>query len=233
MQWSRPRRRASFGIAAGLAATAATAVLALTRNGGAGSTPLPLAPLSTLGHLRPSAAPGRLGPEGVPIPAGRALARTRLLATGERIDDIACQAGEQVLFHIHAHLTIFVRGVARQVPAGIGIAPPYEVAATPQGAFVAGGSCFSWLHTHAADGIIHTESPVNRTYTLGEFFDIWGQPLDREQVGPAHGPVTALFNGRVFTGNPRQIPLLAHAQIQLEVGRPLLAPEGITFPPGL
>jgi hypothetical protein len=161
------------------------------------------------------------------------LVRARLLTPGEQIDAIACQAGEQVLFHIHAHLTIFVRGVPRQVPAGIGIAPPLEVAATPQGSFAAGGSCFTWLHTHAADGIIHTESPVNRTYTLGEFFDIWGQPLDREQVGPAHGPVTALFNGRVFTGNPRQIPLLAHAQIQLEVGRPLVAPEQITFPQGL
>jgi hypothetical protein len=90
-----------------------------------------------------------------------------------------------------------------------------------------------WLHTHSADGIIHTESPVNRAYTLGEFFDIWGQPLGREQAGPAHGPVTALLNGRVFTGNPREIPLLAHAQIQLEVGRPLLAPESITFPHGL
>jgi hypothetical protein len=233
MKWSRPRGRAAFGIAAGLAAFAATTVLALTRNGGAESTPLPLASLSTLGHLRTSAAPGPPGPEGVPIPAGRALARTRLLTTGAQIDHIACQAGEQVLFHIHAHLTIFVRGVSRRVPAGIGIGPPLEVAATPRGGFVAGGSCFTWLHTHAADGIIHIESPVARTYTLGEFFDIWGQPLDREHVGPAHGPVTALFNGRVFTGNPRQIPLLAHAQIQLELGGPLLAPEQISFPPGL
>ena len=45
--------------------------------------------------------------------------------------------------------------------------------------------------------------------------------------------VTALVNGRRFTGNPRTIPLLAHAQIQLEVGRPLVAPEVITFPNGL
>jgi len=90
-----------------------------------------------------------------------------------------------------------------------------------------------WLHTHAADGVIHTESPVKRTYTLGEFFDIWGQPLNRHRVGPAHGPVTALFNGRIFTGNPRRIPLLPHAQIQLEVGRPLIAPEEIRFARGL
>jgi hypothetical protein len=194
MRWSRPRRRATIGIAAGLAALAATAALALTRNGGAGSTPLPLAALSTLGYLRPIAAVGASGPEGLPIPEGRALARTRLLTTGEQIDDIACQAGEQVLFHIHAHLTIFVRGVARQVPEGIGIAPPYKVEATPWGALVAGASCFMWLHTHSAAGIIY---------------------------------------GSVFTANPRQIPLLAHAQIQLEVGRPLVAPEKITFPGGL
>jgi hypothetical protein len=89
-----------------------------------------------------------------------------------------------------------------------------------------------WLHTHSADGIIHTESPVKRTYTLGEFFAIWGQPLNRNQVGPAHGRVTAFFNGQVFTGAPREIPLLAQAQIQLEVSRPLLAPEKITFPQG-
>jgi hypothetical protein len=90
-----------------------------------------------------------------------------------------------------------------------------------------------WLHTHAADGIIHTESPVQRTYTLGEFFDIWGQQLNRNQVGLAQGRVTALFNGQVFTGSPRKIPLLAHAQIQLEVGRPLVVPEKIVFPEGL
>jgi hypothetical protein len=34
------------------------------------------------------------------------------------------------------------------------------------------------------------------------------------------------------TGNPRKIPLLAHSQIELEVGRPLVAPEKIAFPPG-
>jgi hypothetical protein len=233
VSWWHRHRRSAIGVAAGLAAFAATAILALTRNGAAGSAPLPLAALSTLGRLRPVAAAGPLGPEGVPVPEAAALASRRLLTVGEQIDRIDCQSNEQVLFHIHAHLTIIVRGRARQVPGGIGLAPPYQVAATPRGAFVAGASCFMWLHTHAADGIIHTESPVERTYTLGEFFDIWGQPLNRYQVGPAHGRVTSLFNGRDFAGNPRDIPLLAHAQIQLEVGRPLLAPENITFPNGL
>jgi len=206
------RRRESLGAVVALAALAAIAVLVSTRAG--------------------SAAPMRLGPEGVPIPEAPTLARARFLTPGTQIDGIACQGSEQVLFHIHAHLTVFVRGATRQVPAGIGIAPPRQVAATPQGAFVSAGSCFMWLHTHAADGIIHTESPVDRTYTLGNFFDVWGQPLDRDQVGPTHGRVTALVNGRRFTGNPRAIPLLAHAQIQLEVGRPLVPPEVIAFPNG-
>ena len=233
MTWRWPRTRTSVGIAAGVAAFAATAVLATMRGGGAGSTPLTLAALSTAGKLLPFATAGPFGPEGVPIPAARPLARVRRLAAGQQVNGITCQTGEQVLFHIHAHLTIFVRGTPRQVPAGIGIAPPYQVEGTPSGAFVAGAACFMWLHTHSADGIIHTESPIKRTYTLGDFFDIWGQPLDRAQVGPAHGAVTALFNGRVFTGNPRRIPLLAHAQIQLEVGKPLIAPEQIAFPQGL
>jgi hypothetical protein len=234
MRWRWPRTRTAVGVAAGVVAFAATAVLALTRNGRAGSAPLTPAALSTVGKLRPLAAAGPLvGPEGVPIPGAAALARVRLLADGQQIDGIRCQAREQVVFHIHAHLTIFVNGSPRQVPAGIGIAPPYEVEQTPSGAFVAGATCFMWLHTHSADGIIHTESPIERTYTLGDFFDVWGRPLGRAQVGPAHGAVTALVNGRVFIGNPRQIPLLAHAQIQLDVGRPLIAPERITFPKGL
>jgi hypothetical protein len=45
--------------------------------------------------------------------------------------------------------------------------------------------------------------------------------------------VTALYNGKVYLGNPASIPLTRHAQIQLEVGTPLVAPETVTFPGGL
>jgi hypothetical protein len=228
-----PHLRTSVGLATGIAAFTATAVLALTHNGGAGSRNVSLAALSASGRLRSAPAAGPLGPEDVPIPAATELARAQLVANGQRVDGITCQSATTVLFHIHAHLTIFVDGNPRRVPAGIGIAPPPEVDETPVGAFVAGATCFTWLHTHSADGIIHTESPVTRIYTLGNFFDIWGQPLGLDRVGPARGAVTAFFNGHVFEGNPRGIPLLAHAQIQLDVGRPLIAPEHITFPQGL
>jgi hypothetical protein len=119
-----------------------------------------------------------------------------------------------------------------EVPAAVGIASP-QAQHTPEGLFVGAGSCFYWLHTHAADGIVHVESPVRATYTLGQFFDIWGEPLNTSQVGPATGVVTAFYNGQHWTASPRDIPLNAHAQIQLDVGSPLVAPESIQFPNGL
>ena len=43
----------------------------------------------------------------------------------------------------------------------------------------------------------------------------------------------AIYNGQLYRGNPRDIPLNAHAQIQLEVGRPLVSPISVSFPNGL
>jgi hypothetical protein len=197
-----------------------------------GTAALNLAALSTLGTLQPAPAPGPAGPEGVPVPNAAPLAGTAASTAGQAIDGIGCSSNEQTVFHIHAHLTIFVNGSPRQVPAGIGI-PGGQAVSAAGGPFVQTGSCFYWLHTHAADGIIHIESPVQRTYTLGDFFDEWGQPLSTNQVGPAKGHVTALYNGKVYRGNPRDIPLTAHAQIQLEVGTALIAPVSITFTGGL
>jgi hypothetical protein len=168
------------------------------------------------------------GPEGPPIENGTELAPAGAPAPGSSVDGIHCQGSEQVLFHIHARLTIFVDGRSRRVPYGIGIAPPRRVAGTPRGAFVVGGTCFAWLHTHAADGIVHIESPVQRTFTLGNFFDVWKQPLNATRVGPANGTVTALVDGKVWHGNPRSIPMHAHAQIQLDVGRPFVGPVHIS-----
>jgi hypothetical protein len=208
------RKRRLVGVGAGVLIAALLAgAIALAQGGGAGP-------------------PATLGPEGVPIPQAPDLAPTSAGGPGSPVDGIRCLGAEQLLFHIHAHLTVFVHGTARRIPYGVGIRGA-QVTQTPAGPYVGAGSCFYWLHTHAADGIIHIESPVARTFTLGDFFDVWGQKLGPERVGPAVGPVAALVDGRIYRGNPRGIPLTAHAQIQLEVGRPLLAPVSITFPAGL
>ena len=235
------RRRRRLWLAAGSAAVVVIGLvvgLVLALSGGAKATSPPhLKPLSSLGSLQAAPAAGPLGPEQVPVPsaavlAGPGSAGTGSAVTGQPRDGISCQSSEQTLFHIHAHLTVFVNGSARQVPAAIGI-PGAVATSTPAGSFIEQGTCFYWLHTHAADGIIHIESPVHRSYTLGNFFDEWGQPLSTSRVGPASGHVVAIYNGQVFQGDPRDIPLTAHAQIQLEVGAPLVAPEKVTFPTGL
>ena len=228
------RRRTGRPGSARLWAAAAALALALapaSSAASASSVALPLKPLSSLGHLQPAPAPGPLGPEQVPIPTKAVLlAPPASKATLRKsVDGIKCQRTEKVLFHIHAHLTVFVAGKARLVPFGIGIGPPLGGQNTPVGPFVTNGTCFSWLHTHVSDGVIHVESPIRRTYTLGNFFDVWGQPLSSSRVGPARGRVVAFYNGKVWTGDPRRIPLLKHAQIQLDVGKPLVAPESISF----
>ncbi len=238
---ARRKRRQLWLTVAGAIVVLAAAVtgitLAISNSGGAQATSpssphLKLAPLATLGALKTAPAAGPAGPEGVPIPAGSPLATDSTKATGGKVDGISCQTNEQTIFHIHAHLTVFVNGAPRQIPAGIGI-PDAQPQSTPQGQFIGGGKCFYWLHTHAADGIIHIESPIHRIYTLGDFFDEWGQPLGQTQVGPVKGHVTAIYNGHAYRGDPRDIPLNAHAQIQLEVGTPLVTPISITFPNGL
>ena len=150
-------------------------------------------------------------------------------AIANPVDGIQCDVSEQLVFHIHAHLDIFVDGVQKLLAPGIGIGPPLVF----QSGFVTSGSCFSWLHTHDETGVIHIESPVQRVYTLGNFFDIWGLPLSATEVGPAHGKVSAFLNGKSFKGDPRAIPLAAHNLIQLDVGKPVVAPQPYTFPAGL
>ena len=153
--------------------------------------------------------------------------------SGAAVDGIASSASEQALFHIHSHLQIYVNGVQKLIPYGVGIVAPYQLTGSQDGPFVNGGNAFYWLHTHDESGVIHVESPVRRGFALGNFFDMWGQPLSPTQVGPAKGTVAAFVNGQPFAGNPRDIPLDAHAVIQLDVGTPTVSPQPYTFAPGV
>jgi hypothetical protein len=77
--------------------------------------------------------------------------------------------------------------------------------------------------------VIHVESPTARIYTLGDFFDEWRQPLSRTQVAGAKGQVTAFVNGKPWTKDPRAIPLVPHAAIQLDVGSPAVAAQAVSW----
>jgi hypothetical protein len=166
----------------------------------------------------PGNSPTTTGPTPTPPELSAPVSAT---VTGQAIDGIACDASApQLVVHVHAHLAIFVGGAARAVPKNIGILSS-----------VGGSPCTYWLHSHDNDGIMHVESPVMRSFTLGNYFDVWGLPLDSSHVGPANGAVIAYLNGQPFTGDVRSIPLAAHAVVQLDVDGKV-APASYTFPTG-
>jgi hypothetical protein len=167
-----------------------------------------------------------LGPEGVAIVNAPDLAPASTSLTGGSVDAITCRNVNTatVKYHIHVHLAIYVSGHEQRVPAGVGITSPAIVQHLATGTFIDAGAsdCLYWLHTHVADGIIHVEAPSRQAFTLGEFFDVWHQPLTAQQVGPAKGALVVYLNGRRWTQNPRLIPLLAQEQIQIDVGSPAI-----------
>jgi hypothetical protein len=175
-----------------------------------------------------TAATGPVGPEGVPLEVGRPLAPEDTAATWQTVDGIRCDASEHVAYHIHAHLAVYVNGSLRPVPAGIGLVSPVAQK-TAHGRFYSATSCYYWLHVHAQDGIIHVESPTERTYTLGQFFALWRRPLTARQVGPVRGPLTVFVNGRRYAGDPADITLRSREDIQIDVGTPVVAPARVDW----
>jgi hypothetical protein len=137
---------------------------------------------------------------------------------GETIGGISCDAQEGQRIHIHQHLVIFDHGKAVNIPPDVGQRPAKR--------------CLYWLHTHTPDGIIHIEAPQDRSFVLGDFFMVWGQPITRTTVAGARAKKgesrRVWVNGKRFTGDPRSIPLAAHADIVIQVGPPFVKPPAFT-----
>jgi hypothetical protein len=139
---------------------------------------------------------------------------------------------EFLLFHVHAHLDVFVNGMPVTVPAGIGIDihNPGVHSAQQEGSTVYGfidppcaQPCISPLHTHDVSGVLHTEAKKNQFNNLGEFFTEWNVRLDDKCVGgyckPA-APISIYVDGDAYTGNPRQIELENLREIAIVIGTP-------------
>ena len=136
---------------------------------------------------------------------------------------------ETLVFHVHAHLDVFVDGQQVRVPAGIGIniADP---AVHTQGEGVDrtyGGispaclqACISPLHTHDTSGILHTESASATPNTLGEFFTEWGVKLSSSCVADHCGQVAVYVDGKRVSRDPTTVQLLDHEEIAVVAGRP-------------
>ncbi len=149
------------------------------------------------------------------LAAGSSPARGQFLSeVPPVIAGISCDRMEGQRLHIHQHLVIFDHGKEVPIQANIGQR--------------AASGCLYWLHTHTPDGIIHIEAPRDRAFTLGDFFEIWGQPLSRTEAASAHAAkgsaLRVWVNGKAYTGNPAAIRLDAHTDIVIEAGPPFPKP---------
>ena len=147
---------------------------------------------------------------------------------------IPCDQLEHTQFHYHAYLQLFLRGGRVAVPTDVGRKL----------------GCYYWLHMHTNEpGIIHVESPDDRTFTLGDFFDVWSdwsgnrQLLDATHVAAltvSGGEKLAVYvdlddgsGARPVAGDPRGVVLRDHEVITLEITPPTLnPPPSFSWPAG-
>jgi len=139
-------------------------------------------------------------------------------AAGQELAGIRCDEMEGNRIHIHQHLVIFDHGKQVSIPNNVG-RPLMK-------------QCLYWVHTHTPDGVIHIESPTTRTFTLGDFFTIWGQPLSptgAASAKPDKGTKLKVWvDAKPYTGDPRTIPLAAHTDVVIEAGPPFPTPPKFT-----
>jgi hypothetical protein len=128
--------------------------------------------------------------------------------------------------HTHQHLDIFIHGKPIAVPAGIGV--------NQAAGFI------SPIHTHDDTSIIHVESPTIQTFTLGQFFDIWGVRFTQNSIGGYVADQTdqlhVYVNGQLYQDDPRNLALVAHQEIVIAFGTSVELPNPIqssfAFPSG-
>jgi hypothetical protein len=129
------------------------------------------------------------------------------------------------------HLELFAHGRVVVVPAGIAVAPPWR-AVRPH---VIEGACSYPARTRTPIGVIEVAS--GSRISLGDFFDLWGQPLGPHRLAgfrtTARQHVRAYVGGMEWHGSLRGIPLRRHTAIALEVGRHVPPHPSFRFGMGL
>ncbi len=194
--------------AVGVLGASAIAAIALTRSHSAS----PTVPTTPPPVVNVAALPGlEAGPP--PWPAELDHLRARLDAIG-----LPALAREGTTLHIHQHLDVFVNGKPVIVPAGIGT----------------GDGFISPLHTHDASGVIHVESPTVRSFSLAEFFAVWGVRLTKTCVADecGDGKLLLFVNGKP-AADPNRVVLTQHQEIAVAFGPPPKpVPSSYRFPAG-
>ena len=120
------------------------------------------------------------------------------VARGAPVGRLACSRADTA--RELAHVELFADKLVLLLPRGIGIAR----------------RCSYPVHTSDPTGVVEFD-PSSRA-TLGDLFDVWGQPLSANGFAGFHGAVSAWVGGKRWRGEIRAIPLRRHAEIVVEVG---------------
>ena len=141
---------------------------------------------------------------------------------GSPVDGLSCygprnQNELKEIYHAHSHLAIYKDGVRLAVPPFLGVVGNDTIANT---------FCIYPLHTHDSTGIIHIDPVDNKLVTLGQFFNIWGQPLTRTNIAGQTGPTIVVYlkdggNLRKYQGDFADIQLKSYRSIVIQIGTPL------------
>ena len=147
---------------------------------------------------------------------------------------IPCDGLEHTQVHYHAHLQIVAGGNIVPISTSVGRT----------------ALCYYWLHMHTGEeGIIHVEAPSDHTFTLGDFFWVWGAWSGKHQLLDSnHVSTTTLSGGQalvvyldaddgagphLYSGDPAKIVLRDHEMITLEITPPSISqPPAFTWPDG-
>jgi hypothetical protein len=154
--------------------------------------------------------------------------------TRTRSAGLVPEPAEQLAYHVHSHLDVYVNGKHELVPAGIGIEisdPAVHTFRARDGSVGYGGiyppcalPCISPLHTHFDDGVLHTESSSSANQNdLAQFFAEWGVKLTSSCVGgycKPKSPIAIYVNGKVHSGDPGKILLSNLKEIAIVIGTP-------------
>jgi hypothetical protein len=149
-----------------------------------------------------------------PGPLFRPRPRGRRVQLGLPVDGLRC--GTRQAVNALAHVELFAANHVVLVPAGIGVAPPVQL----RDARVLGERCGYPLHTLDPTALLLMGR--GHRYTLGELFDLWGQPLSRAMMAGfragKHDHVAVFIDGVPWNGSPGQAPLSPGSQVAVELG---------------
>lgn len=161
-----------------------------------------------------------LGPATINVPAAWPVWYG--VGGGKTVDGVGCFATGQV--HVHGLISIYKDGKRLGFPDGIG-----RVHAGCRHAYE--------MHVHDATGIIHMESDAPKTFKLGQWFSLWGQPLGTDLTAGLAGPVRfyIIEKGTItpYAGNPYDIEMKPRREVLIVSGTTMSVVPRYQWPSGL